>query len=72
MIPDKIKIDDAVYINSNDLIRALRDHGLKVSKDVTNPTIKTAYLLAYSHILDLIVFYSGGESAYTSEVVKND
>lgn len=48
-----ITVDGEVYINKNELLQYIRNHGEVVSVGVSAST-RDFYLLAYDHVIELI------------------
>ena len=59
MIVRSIKKNNEVYLNAQDLICKIRDHGEKVG-GTSDDEINNIYKLAHKHIIDVIEFYKGG------------
>lgn len=50
----KTKINGEVYVNIDDLINKINQHGDKISTAFTVPEFKNTYIMAYVHIEELL------------------
>ena len=60
MIVKSIEKNNEVYLNAQDLICKIRDHGEKVCNGSNDNGLNNIYKLAHEHIIDIIELYIGG------------